>query len=294
MHWRKGLCLIVAALFVCAAAPAAAQDDGSDSEKSEKTQTKKKDEKSAESSDEKSKGESEEGEEKADDKKGKERKSEHGSYEFKISYGGGLEYGLFFTDLSRWNRHLLEPNDAPQIDTANVSSFNLAIEASVVEGSRFTLFAGLETPFSDNPQLTAFYGGIEPAFAFRRGFWEMALGFGIGLGSTNLETNDGATFDSGLVVLRPALELRRYFGEIAAGYLRLGFNQWLPFGSSSDDLQIIVRDDDPGEIGEENSLYEGGAFASVGVRFGHYPEHKKVVPDTDEDGLRDDIDDCDD
>jgi outer membrane protein OmpA-like peptidoglycan-associated protein len=221
----------------------------------------------------------------------KKRESEHGSYEWKPSYGGGVEYGLFFTGLDRWNRNLLAPSDAAQFDTSTVSSFTFALEASLLEGSRITLFSGIETPFSNDPDLMAIYGGLEPAFAFRRNAWELSLGFGVGLGSLNLQTNANQEFDSGLVMLRPAFEVRRYFGEIMAAYLRFGFNQWLPFNGSSDDL-TIESDAGTGTAGDESRLYEGGLFAALGVRFGHYPEHRKVVPDSDGDGLRDDVDDC--
>jgi outer membrane protein OmpA-like peptidoglycan-associated protein len=220
------------------------------------------------------------------------RESAHGEYEWKPSYGGGLEYGLFFSDLGRWNSNLMGPNDAPAFDIGSVSSFNFALEASFLEGSRLTLFAGLDTPFSSNPGLTAVYGGLEPAFAFRRDQWEMALGFGVGLGSVNLSTDAGSEFSAGLVTLRPTFEVRRYIDEFAAGYLRFGFNQWLPFNADSDDFEIQRPDERPTQVGEENLLNEGGVYAALGFRFGHYPKHVKSIPDSDGDGLRDDVDDC--
>ena len=319
MHWRNRLCLIVAALCVSlAAAPAAAQEDSPEksqeksskkaeaSEQSSEEETEdgtaetKTDTKQSESADEEKDSDSETSDSKESnsekaDEGDKKRESAHGSYEWKPSFGGGVEYGLFFNDLSRWNKHLLSPNGAKPFDVAAISSITIAAEASVLEGSRFTAFGSFDTAFSGNPKLTAIYGGLEPAFAFRRNFWEMALGFGVGVGGIHVSTDQDKDFDAGLLVLRPALEIRRYIGEVAAGYLRVGFNQWLPFKSRPKGLTIEQDANQNGEgpgNADENLLYEGGVFAALGVRFGHYPEHKKVVPDTDGDGLRDDIDDC--
>lgn len=300
MDWQTPFCIVAAALAVSlTATPVAAQSDDSggqtadeetSAEQSDQTNESDNDNKAPTTSD----GEDAEAAKSGDQEDGsaEARESAHGEYEWKPSYGAGLEYGLFFSDLGRWNSNLMGPSDAPEFDIGSVSSFNLALEASFLEGSRLTLFAGLDTPFSSNPGLTAVYGGLEPAFAFRRGEWEMALGFGVGLGSVNLNTDAGSEFSAGLVTLRPAFEVRRYIDEFAAGYLRFGFNQWLPFNADSNDIQIQHPDERPGQVGEENLLNEGGVYAALGFRFGHYPEHVKSIPDSDGDGMRDDVDDC--
>jgi flagellar motor protein MotB len=227
-----------------------------------------------------------------DDTSEEPEESEHGSYEWKPSYGGGIGYGLFYSGLDRWNLHLLEPNGVPSLDAKTVSSLTLSAEASLIEGSRLTVFAGFEKPFHSNPSLLAVYGGLEPAFAFRRGDWEMALGIGVGIGSVKLSTENRGSFNAGLVVLRPVLEIRRYVDELFAAYVRLGFNQWLPYNASGDELSIRAPEQSRPGLPEENLLYEGGFFTSLGVRFGHYPEPVERIPDSDGDGRRDDVDDC--
>ena len=209
--------------------------------------------------------------------------SSHGTYEYKRSYGGGVEFGLFFTGLERWNTHLLEPNAASRFDINSLWNLDLALEASVLEGTRFTVFGGYQRPFKGEPSVRALYVGLEPAFAFRRGFWELALGIGAGLGSVKLELETGEGMDAGLVVLRPFVEVRRYLGTFAAVYGRFGFSQWLVNNPEFTDLEF-------NEV--ELALDEGGPFFALGARFGHYPEHVKNVADTDGDGMRDDVDEC--
>ena len=109
-----------------------------------------------------------------------ERESEHGSYEYKRSYGAGIEYGGFFSGLDRWNQNVLEPNNGPTLGANALSSITLAVEASFLENTRLTAFAGFDSPFSSNPSISAIYGGLEPAFAFRSDMWELAIGLGVG------------------------------------------------------------------------------------------------------------------
>ena len=235
---------------------------------------------------------SDQGDDEASGEEDNREESEHGSYEWKPSYGGGIEYGLFYNSLDRLNLHLLESGNAPPVDARTVSSLTLSAEASLIEGSRITLFAGFEKPFSSNPNVLAVYGGLEPAFAFRRGNWEMALGIGIGIGSVRVSTESSGSLNAGLVTLRPVIELRRYVDEFFAAYARIGFNQWLPYNASGDGLSIRNPEESRPDLPAEQLLYEGGFFTSLGVRFGHYPEPVKRVPDSDDDGVRDDVDDC--
>ncbi len=215
--------------------------------------------------------------------------SADGSYTWKQSYGVGLEYGQFYTGLDRWNDYLLSPNGEETFDGAPLHSFELAGEISPFEGARFTAFAGLETPIGSSPSILSVYGGLEPAFVFRRGPW--ALGFGVAVSAGTVQLDAGSnSFSAGLVTLRPNVELRRYFSESLAGYANIGFKQWLPFNADTSDL-TIQRPLAPGG-GSVQDLYEGSFHASVGVRFGHYPEHVAQIPDSDGDGLRDDVDEC--
>ncbi|MFB6373628.1 MAG: hypothetical protein ABEN55_11040 [Bradymonadaceae bacterium] len=262
MYWRNRLCPLLSSLaFLLITVPAAAQDEGGAGGDRSAAETDETDDSESSAKPSEEGGEpsgtketdatgGNDGSKETSSKPNKDRESEHGSYEWKPSFGAGLEYGLFFTQLERWNTHLLEPSDAPAFDIDNISSFQFVAEASILEGSRFSLFAGLDSPFSNNPELMAVYGGVEPAFAFRRGDWEMALGVGVGLGSVSLSTRAGSEFDAGLVTVRPTFELRRYVDEFAAGYLRFGFNQWLPFNPESDDLEIEVREGAPGQATE--------------------------------------------
>ena len=225
----------------------------------------------------------EEAEEAEEEKEEEAKESAHGSYEWKASFGGGLEYGIFFTELERWNTYILDENVAQRLDISSLWYIDLAAEASVLEGTRFSVFGGMQRPFKGDPSVRALYVGLEPAFAFRRDFWELALGIGAGLGSAKLELETGESMNAGLVVLRPFLEVRRYIGTFSAVYGRFGFHQWLVNNPEFVDLDFTVP---------ETNLDEGGPYFAIGVRFGHYPEHVKDVPDTDGDGMRDDIDEC--
>lgn len=215
-------------------------------------------------------------------------KSEHGSTEWKPSYGVGLEAGYFFTALDRWNAHLLEPNNAARFDTNGVFNFDLALEASFLESTRLTLFGGVATPFHSDPSLLALYVGLEPALAFRGGDWELAFGAGVALGTLNVKPAN-AEADSTIVLVRPFLEVRRYFSEWMAGYVRGGFNQWYATDIDSDNMKLTRMD---GRPLQSNDLHEGGVYVALGVRFGHYPTHIKFIGDSDGDGYYDDVDEC--
>jgi OmpA-OmpF porin, OOP family len=220
---------------------------------------------------------------------GEARQSSNGAYEWKPSWGGGLEVGFFFTDLERLNKHLLVPSGARGFDTDVALNLDLALEISPFEISRFTLFGGVQSPITDNPNVTAIYVGVEPAFAFRKDMWEVAIGVGVGLGSADIESDTGsATGD--LLLMRPFIEGRRYLSTFMASYLRVGFNYWHFYGVEESGLQL----EQAPVLNEPNTslLDEGGLYVSLGIRFGSYPEHIKVVGDQDGDGILDDIDDC--
>jgi outer membrane protein OmpA-like peptidoglycan-associated protein len=281
--------MLTALVLGLATAPAFAQDGDSNSDdgKSEATEDAEKDAEDESESDEADDEEDDDGEEDDEDE---DDETEHGSYEWKPSYGFGVEAGVFVTRMERWNRYLLTVNEESEFDTSGIWHFDFAAEGSFFEGTRFGLFGGVASPFHDNPSLLAFYGGVEPAFAFRRDFWEMALGTQVGLGAAQLQVgDDGPSASTGLVVVRPFLEIRRYVNEQLAVYLRGGFSGWMPFNVETDGLFFGETANNPSS---GRDLQQGGVYFALGTRFGSYPEHVKSVPDTDEDGYRDDVDDC--
>ena len=231
----------------------------------------------------------EEAEEEEEEEEDEEEESAHGSYEWKPSYGIGLESGVWFNDLERWNGYVLEGNSASRFDHAAIWHLDLALEASFLEGTRLTLFGGYQSPFGEDPAASAAYIGIEPAFAFRREMWEIAIGVGVGYGVAGLEADEGQ-MDATLVLLRPFLEVRRYLNDWSGIYGRFGFNQWMIDDPEFEgELELY---ENAGEPISDDNLNEGGAYLALGVRFGHYPEHLKIVGDADEDGYRDDVDTC--
>ena len=163
------------------------------------------------------------------------RTSANGTYEWKRSWGAGIQVGYWFQDLDRWNASIADDNKQTPYDVGGIWHFDLAVEASLLENTRISLFGGFESGFSD-PSASAIYGGIEPAFAFRRDMWEVALGIGVGLGSLTSEFPSGASWDASLVLLRPFIEVRRYLSSWSAVYGRFGFNQWLISDPSFDNL----------------------------------------------------------
>ena len=167
------------------------------------------------------------------EEKEEKRESEDGAYEWKMSFGGGIDIGLWFNDYERWQScpdegfcYLLGTNDLTP-DKSTTFNFDLAIEASLLEGTRLSIFGGLQSPLSSGPAIQALYIGFEPAFAFRRDMWEIALGIGIGFGGAKLEYDSGETMNANLTVLRPFIELRRYLNTWSAVYGRFGFNEWI-------------------------------------------------------------------
>ncbi len=240
---------------------------------------------------EESEGDSEELEDEEEEEE-EVRESEDGSYEYKRSYGAGFEAGLWFNGLDRWSGQLLRRNEAPEFDIFGLWHFDLYAEASLIENTRLSIFGGYQSPFSSDPSASAFYLGVEPAFAFRRDMWEVAVGAGIAFGATNLGYDSiDAEMDAGLIVVRPFIEVRRYLNEWMGVYGRFGFNQWLVDDPEFTNLEFTVADDQDVPINDDN-LNEGGAYVALGVRFGHYPEHIKNIPDTDNDGYKDDVDEC--
>jgi outer membrane protein OmpA-like peptidoglycan-associated protein len=233
-----------------------------------------------------------EAEKKGKKKKEKEKESKDGDYEFKLAYGGGLEVGAFFNGLERWNAQILEETGLPTFDTDASLNLDLALEVYPVESLRLSLFGGIQGPLSGSPApwARAVYVGIEPAFAARRGPWEVALGVGAGVGGLNVGVEDTGEISAGLVMLRPFVEVRNYLNDSLGVYGRFGFNYWATHSLDVEGFEESTRF----QIDElfSSNLNEGGFYVALGVRFGNYPEPIAVVGDEDDDGIKDDIDDC--
>ncbi len=220
----------------------------------------------------------------------KKRESAHGSYEFKPSYGGGIELGYFFNDLGRWNTHLLKPNNVATFDVSGLGAIEGAFEVSPVENLRVSALLAYQTTLGGDPSLSAIFGGLEPMLTARRGSVEIGVGISLGGGGASLSLDSGEEGTTPFFLARPVIEGRYYLNEMSALYLRLAFEYWLTGDFESDDL--TNRDATVTRPHSEDTLSSGNAYIALGVRFGKYPEHLKVVPDTDGDGLRDDVDDC--
>jgi outer membrane protein OmpA-like peptidoglycan-associated protein len=285
------MALLAAFLFSSVASPAWAQDAEEKKEETSKEEKSSDEEKSDEEKDEEESDEESDEEEDEKEEDEEDRESEHGEYEFKRSYGGGVEFGLFFSPFERWNAILLEPNGEPEFDTDVALNLDLAFEVTPLEGARFAIFGGMQGTGTNNPGLSALYFGLEPAFAFRRERWELAVGTAIGFGRLDLSLDSGNSARTGLILARPFIEARTYAAKFAAIYARLGFNYWHVYNEELSGLQ--PTENRPGNVaGATTNLNEGGIYLSIGTRFGHYPEPVKSIPDSDEDGLRDDVDDC--
>ena len=224
----------------------------------------------------------------ADDEVKAQRVSANGSYEFQPSWGIGLQYGLTFTEMTDYNENLLIPGRQSYFDANFVASHELYGEWSPVEGFRISLFAGYQSLYLSDTGFSYIYGGIEPAWAARRSFYEFAVGVGLGYGYSLVDSSKGDMDGHGLMV-RPFVESRFYLNEIFALYLRLAFQYYKEFGLEASDY--IKSNDTNGDVNVDEIQFVGPHVA-LGVRFGSYPEHVKSIGDSDGDGVLDDIDEC--
>ena len=228
------------------------------------------------------------------EKTAQKRESKNGKYEFKRSWGIGLQYGLSFTDLTNWNDYLLTPNGHSKIDGYGfVAEHELYVEVTPVEGFRLSAFGGWQSPYIfENTGFHYFYGGIEPAWSIRRSFYEFAVGLGIGYGQYMLKAASDATGHG--LLLRPFIEGRLYPCDIFAIYLRVGFMFTKSFGfdKDTDAAWNAGYNENEFETKVGNKLFHAAPHVALGFRFGSYPTPVVVIPDTDGDGVLDDIDDC--
>jgi hypothetical protein len=170
-----------------------------------------------------------------------------------------------------------------------VADHELYGEWTPVEGFRISLFAGYQSLYISDPGFSYIYGGLEPAFSVRRSFYEFAVGLGLAYGGSITDAKSDVN-GHGLLV-RPFVEARFYPCDIFAIYLRLAFSYYKEFGFE------FPNDWDLHDANNKRSDYEdklsyAGPNVAVGFRFGDYATPLVVVPDSDGDGVLDDIDDC--
>jgi hypothetical protein len=214
------------------------------------------------------------------------RVSANGNYQFHPSWGIGLQYGLTFTEMENWNDYLWKPAKHNYYDVNFVADHELYGEWTPVEGFRISLFAGFQSLYISNPGFSYIYGGLEPAFSVRRSFYEFAVGLGLAYGGSIFDSDLGDIDGHGLLV-RPFIEARFYPCDIFAIYLRLAFSYYKEFGA---DLPDDFKGDK--DAADMDKLSYAGPNLALGFRFGSYATPVVVVPDTDGDGVLDDIDDC--
>ena len=217
------------------------------------------------------------------------RVSANGSYQFKPSWGIGLQYGLTFTEMTNWNDYLLIPGHQNYFDVNFVADHELYVEFTPVEGFRISVMGGFSSLYISDTGFSYAFGGVEPAFSVRRSFYEFAVGLGLGYGYSLLDSDSADDMDGHGLLLRPFVEARFYPCDIFAIYLRLAFSYYKEFGLEASDF---VKANDKKKVVDEEKLSYAGPNVAVGVRFGSYPEPVLVVPDSDGDGVLDDIDDC--
>ncbi len=219
------------------------------------------------------------------------RVSANGSYQFKPSWGIGLQYGLTFTDMDNWNDNLLVPARMNYFDVNFIAEHELYIEVTPVEGFRLSAFGGWQNLYISDTGFNYAYGGLEPAFSVRRSFYEFAVGIGVGYGKSWLDSKAHDMDGHGLM-LRPFIEARFYPCDVFALYLRVAFSYYKEFGleKPGKDTYAGLRDlDDQIDV---DKLSHAGPNVAVGFRFGSYATPTVVIGDSDEDGVLDDIDEC--
>ena len=235
-----------------------------------------------------------------DGDKAKKRVSANGSYEFKPSWGIGLQYGMTFTEMENWNDYLLKPGGLNWFDVNFVAEHELYVEATPVEGFRISAFGGFQSVYTSKTGFSYGYAGLEPAFSVRRSFYEFAVGIGLAYGKDWLDAK-GQWFDDDIeghgLLVRPFVEARFYPCDIFAIYLRVAFGYFKDFGIDIKDKASIQAGSAQGKAAgygeiKEDKLSYAGPNVAIGFRFGVYDDPIKKVGDRDGDGVLDDIDDC--
>lgn len=184
---------------------------------------------------------------------------------FAPTFAAGAETGIFFTDLARFNDYILEPNDREQFDILGTQHIDLVAESEVFENIRMSILGGATFSWQSDPSLFGWYVGVEPAYVAGDERWEMAIGISGSVGGMRIRVDDDQVAMS-LVTLRPFFEGRHKFNEQAAGYIRIGFNQWYPRNPRSETLDLESPRGD-GELTTVD-LSTGGLYVAAGARFG--------------------------
>ncbi|MCL2326111.1 MAG: OmpA family protein [Proteobacteria bacterium] len=222
------------------------------------------------------------------------RVSADGSYQFKPSWGIGLQYGMTFTDMANWNDYLLKPGRQNYFDVNFVAEHELYGEWTPIEGFRISAFFGYQSLYITNTSFNYIYGGIEPAFSVRRSFYEFAVGLGLAYGYSLLGYEEKAgninnDLDGHGILVRPFVEARFYPTDIFAIYLRVAFAYYKEFGL---ELSDYTKQRDLEGLANAKKLSYAGPNVALGVRFGNYASPILVIGDRDGDGVLDDIDAC--
>ncbi len=185
---------------------------------------------------------------------------------FEPTFGFGLETGVFFTELARFNDYVLAPNGADPFDIWGVQHIDLALESVVIENIRLSLLGGVAFPWHSDPSAMAWYVGLEPAFVAGDDVWELGVGVSAAVGALTVTTGEEDRLQTSLTMLRPFVEARRHLSDSSAAYVRFGFNQWYPRNPRSETLDL------PSPTGNRPlstvDISTGGVYVALGFRFG--------------------------
>ncbi len=194
-----------------------------------------------------------------------EEEDEEDEEPFVPTFGAGVETGFFFTGMDRFDSYILEPNDHDTLDVLGAQHVELSIESEVLENLRISMFGGATFTWQQDPSMSGWYVGLEPAYVVGDDEWGMAIGVAGGIGGMGLNVDDEEVRMS-LALLRPFVEARRYFTDNAAAYLRVGMNHWWPGNPRSEEMDLDTAPGDR-ELGTVQ-LQTGGVYLSAGARFG--------------------------
>lgn len=186
---------------------------------------------------------------------------------FSPTIGVGLDTGLFFTSLTRFNDYILEPNDRDTFGVLGTQNLDLSVESEVVENFRVAILGGTTFAWQRDPSLFGWYVGLEPAYVAGDDEWGLGVGLSGAVGGLRITTEDDDRVAMSLARMRMFVEVRRYFSENLAAQVRGGWNHWWPSNPRSDELDLEAPHRADTTL-DATDLETGGPFLSVGVRFG--------------------------